>query len=67
MGYGVNDRIFDDMDRGFYKYMPTGNKNEIFDLQQQKPDKVKRSVSRERVIRKSSTMAGGMKIKRTMK
>lgn len=30
-GRGVNEYVFDEMDRGFYKYMPNGNKHEIFE------------------------------------
>lgn len=68
LGYGVNDRIFDDMDRGFYKYMPTGNKNELFEQQAQQPTtKRPKSISRERVMKKSATTTVGMKAKRFMK
>ena len=50
LGYGVNERIFDDMDRGFYKYMPSGDKNEIFDQ-----TKVRTKSTIEKPMRKSST------------
>lgn len=47
-GYGVNDMVFDEMERGFYKYMPEGNKEAIFDKNQ-------RPKSKERVLKKSAT------------
>ena len=46
----MNERIFDDMDRGFYKYMPSGDKNEIFDQ-----TKAKTKPAIEKSMRKSST------------
>ena len=49
MGYGVKDQMFDDIERGLYKYMPNGNKEELF---KEKPNQ---ALSRDRVLKKSST------------
>ena len=50
--------MFDDMDRGFYKYMPNGKKEEIFN------EKVKATKSTERTLKKSATTFVGMKMKK---
>jgi hypothetical protein len=57
-GYGVNDVVFDEMERGFYKYMPNGNKDVIFD-KSARP----KSKSKERVLKKSATVASRMSFK----
>lgn len=62
IGFGVNDMVFDEMDRGFYKYMPQGNKEAIFD-KSQRP----KSISKERVLKKSATVASRMTFKQRMK
>jgi hypothetical protein len=62
MGYGVNDMVFDDMERGFYKYMPNGNKEAIFD-KGARP----KSKSKERVLKKSATVGSRMTFKAKMK